>query len=372
MTKMKTFTPEDLDPEVLLDVEDEVEVLCEESASTLLLLGNEPNNKELLNQLFRSVHTIKGDVCLAQFTPLIPLVSAIEDILAMLRESTIEYDDLISKVLLTIVDYVKGFVDDCANLGNTAYDSEVFILAAELMSKITSNNIEQHRALLAKSLYILEPSLVNQNNSELFTQELDDVRIDWSSDIESDLVFFHSIMKPIEERIDHWEGRSSRQLKLALLLNQFSGKVVDEHQLRTAVYLHDLGMSLLPLALLHRTNTLLESDVIRLRSHVQYSVDFLSEMPHWDEARQFIYEHHERPDGKGYPNGLNNDEISHGAKILAIVDAFEAMTHVRAQQVHLKRHISNALQEINSASGSQFCPYWVDILNKVMASILDK
>ena len=367
---MKSFTPLDLDNELLLDVVDEVDLLCEDSANTLVLLSHDPKNRDLLDKLFRSVHTIKGDVGLAKFAPLIPLLSALEDILGLMREGEIQYDDLISDLLLSIIEEVKSFVDDIANVGSVMYDAQMYIAATQMMAKVQPDNMGDHEELLTNSLHIIEPPFANNIEPALFSQELDDLRIDWSGEVEPDLVFFHSIMKPVEDRVDNWEGRSSRQLKLALLLNQFSGKIVDEQQLRAAVYLHDLGMSILPLALLRQKTALLDSEVACLRGHVQRSVSFLSEMPHWTEARQFILEHHERADGKGYPQGLSNVDISHGGKILALVDAFEAMTHARAHQVHTKRHISHALQEINNASGSQFCPYWVNILNKVMASIM--
>jgi hypothetical protein len=368
---MITFTPQDLDPELLMDVVDEIEILCEESASTLIMLSHEPNNRKLLDKLFRSVHTIKGDVSLAQFFPVIPLLSAIEDVLGLMREGAFEYDEYISDLLLTIVDHVKAFVDDCANIGSADYDAQMYDAAIQKMAKVQPDNLEEHQSLLVAALHILEPTLATREETTMFSQELEELRIDWASEVEPDLMFFHSIMKPVEDRLDNWEGRSSRQLKLALLLNQFSGNIVDDKQLRASVYLHDLGMALLPLSLLRQKTALLDSEVTRLRSHVQRSVNFLSEMPHWSEARQFILDHHERADGQGYPRGLTNAEISDGGKILAIVDSFEAMTHARAQNVHQKRHMSHALQEINNASGSQFCPYWVDVLNKVMASILN-
>lgn len=367
---MKTFSPVDLDHELLLDVVDEVDLLCEDSANTLVLLSQDPENRELLDKLFRSVHTIKGDVGLARFAPLLPLLSALEDILGLLRDGSIVYMHLISDLLLSIIEEVKSFVDDIANAGSAEYDSSMYSDATQMMAKVRVDNLDEHERLLTRSLNIIEPSMGNHDEPALFTQELNDLDIDWTGEVEPDLMFFQSIMKPVEDRLDNWEGRSGRQLKLALLLNQFAGNIVNEQQLRAAVYLHDLGMALLPLAMLRQKNRFTEAEIARLRGHVQRSVNFLSEMPHWSEARQFILEHHERADGEGYPQGLTNIEISHGAKILAIVDAFEAMTHTREHQVHTKRHIPHALQEINSASGTQFCPYWVNILNKVIASII--
>ena len=367
---MKTFTPPVLDDDLLFDVIDEVTVLCEESAATLTMLGREPDNRELLDKLFRSIHTIKGRYRYGAYLAFIAPVGAVEDILAMMREGTLEYNSVISDLLLIILDQVKSFICECEEVGYVEYDPGMYLLATQVIAKVRPDNIGEHDALLTKSLLILEPSLADDSENELLVQEFDDLNINWANEVEPDLVFFHSIMKPVEERVDHWEGRSSRQLKLALLLNQFAGKPVDEQQLRVAVYLHDIGMSLLPLAVLRKTAPLSELEVGRVRGHVQRGVSFLSEMPHWSEASRFIHEHHERVDGQGYPRGLSHDEISHGGKILALVDAFEAMTHERAKQRHKKRPIAHALREINHVSGSQFCPYWVGVLNQVMASML--
>lgn len=369
---MDTFTPQEFDDDLFFDVVDEVDVLCESSANTLIMLGNDPHNKKLLDQLFRSVHTIKGDIALAHITPLLPILTAVEDILGMMRERRIQHNELISDLLLNIFEQVNGFIDDCAKLGYAQYHSQAFDNASRLISGIHPDNIQQHPSLLTQTLRVLEAPITTQMENEPSIHDFTDLRIDWEKELEPDLVFFHGLMKPVEERIDNWQGRSNRQLKLALLLNQYAKNSVDEQQLRAAVYLHDIGMTLLPFSLLQQSTPLLQGEILRVRSHVQMAVNILNQMPQWSEAMRFIHEHHERVDGQGYPNGLTNNDISDGAKILAIVDAFEAMTHERAQQVHQKRPIMHALQEIKSASGTQFCPYWVNILTKVMASIISK
>lgn len=367
---MDIFIPQNLDDDLFYDVVDEVDVLCENSANTLIMLGHEPNSRELLDKLFRSIHTIKGDISLAQISPLLPLLTAVEDILGMMREGVIQHNSIISDLLLTLFEQVNAFVDDCGKIGYAEYDSDMYAHATRVVSQVKSDNIQDHPALLTQTLHILEPSLAEDTESKLVTHEFDDLRVDWAQELEPDLVFFHSLMGPVEQRIDNWQGRSGRQLKLALLLNQYAGKPIDENQLRAAVYLHDVGMSLLPIALLRQSSKLSETEINRLRTHIQRGANILLEMPHWSEAQQFILEHHERVDGKGYPKGLTQENITDGAKIIAIVDAFEAMTHDRAQEIHRKRPIVHALQEITHASGSQFCPYWVGILNKVMSSIV--
>lgn len=370
---LETFIPVDLDDdELLFDVVDEINHLSEESEKTLSLLGQDPTNKDLLDKLFRSVHTIKGDIGVAQIAPLFPLLSAMEDILGLMRESVLQFDDLIGDLIITIFDRVKDFVDACVNDGEAEYDPRIFSTATEFIANVQPETVNQYTTLLNQALYILNAQVHTDAEHELFAQQLDELSIDWSSEVEPDLIFFHNIMGPVEARIDNWEGRSSRQLKLALLLNQFAGSPVDEQQLRASVYLHDIGMAILPLAILKKKSPLTESEVTLMRSHVLRSSGFLSDMPHWSQARQFIYQHHERADGKGYPEGLTNEKISDGAKILSLVDAFEAMTHDRAQKIHQKRTLARALNEVTQASGSQFCPYWVNILNAIMAPIIAK
>lgn len=366
---MTTFIPPDIDQDVLNDVVDEVTLLCEESEATMPLIAEDPTNRELLDKLFRYVHTVKGDVGIARFEPVIPLLMAFEDVLQMVREGQLSYTSVISDLLLAIFEHIKSFADDCARLGKVQYDEEMFDKATESIAKIRSYNVTKHDQYFNDALIALDPPLDYHETKELLAYNLDELRVDWEKELEPDLIFFSDIAKTVEKRMDNWEGRSNRQLKLALLLNQFAGKPIDESQLRTAIYLHDIGMSIVPMSLLRQKDSLLESEINRVRGHVIRSSLFLREMPHWVEAQQFIQQHHEQYNGQGYPEGLSEDQISHGARVIAIVDAFEAMTHAKASTGE-KQTMATAVEEINKKSGSQFCPYWVSVLNHVMKEIL--
>ena len=77
-----------------------------------------------------------------------------------------------------------------------------------------------------------------------------------------------------------------------------------------------------------------------------------------------IEQHHEMPDGEGYPGGLMADQICDGAKVLAIVDAFEAvmLKHINRGK---NRSVLRAIAEIN-ACDKQFAPEWIDAFNQVI------
>lgn len=189
-------------------------------------------------------------------------------------------------------------------------------------------------------------------------------------DEDLDLAFFRDLMQPIEERTRFWRGRCDRILRLALILNDVGGSPVDEQQLAVAVYAHDFGMAFMPLDVLHKNGTLTDCEILLLRSHVQSSACLLQHMSRWQAAKQMVLQHHEAVNGSGYPYGLREKEIVDGAKILAIVDAFDALTHQRAYTSLEKKNIIRAVNEINKHAGVQFSQHWVNVFNQVVQPVL--
>ena len=185
-----------------------------------------------------------------------------------------------------------------------------------------------------------------------------------------DLAFFRALIAPVEQRTRYWQGRSDRIAKMALFINREAGCPVDECQLAVAVYTHDFGMASMPMALLHKTDTLSDREILLLRSHVQASAQLLEHMPRWRPAREMVLQHHEHADGSGYPYGLREREISDGAKIIAIADTFDAITHQRAYDPGQKQPILRAMTEINAAAGRQLSAYWVEVFNRVVEPVL--
>jgi HD-GYP domain-containing protein (c-di-GMP phosphodiesterase class II) len=101
-----------------------------------------------------------------------------------------------------------------------------------------------------------------------------------------------------------------------------------------------------------------------LRTHPEYASGILSRMDNWAEAAEMVAQHHEMPDGRGYPLGEQVLRICDGAKILAIVDAFEAvmLKHINRGR---NRSVLRAIAEIN-ACDTQFSPEWIVPFNEVI------
>jgi PAS domain S-box-containing protein len=116
--------------------------------------------------------------------------------------------------------------------------------------------------------------------------------------------------------------------------------------------LHDIGKIAVPAEILSKPNRLNDVEYSLMKMHAQHGYDVLApvELP-WTIANP-VLQHHERLDGSGYPNGLEGDEITLDARILAVADTVEAMASHRPYRPGLG--IARALQEIERNSGTLF------------------
>jgi response regulator RpfG family c-di-GMP phosphodiesterase len=374
---MQMFTHEDLDEDILTDLLEEINELYEASEQTLIELELKPEDNELQRSLFRSIHTIKGDLGLVNFSPLIPLLQYAEDLLDYLRKGQIQYTSNMSDLVLLIMDKVKVFVQSCIQTGQAEYDKAMFERLVEAIKHITPENGTAHEQLLAKAVLILEPSLDlgnEEDSSETPAATLSIATIGIPKSITNeereDLMFFRELMKPIEKRSKYWDGRGDRIAKLAGYINKIASSPVDEVQLAVACYMHDFGMAFMPVAVLHKQEKLEELEFNLMRSHVYKSARLLENLNQWNEARKIVMQHHERIDGSGYPLGIKENDICEGAKLLAILDTFDAITHARAHESHLQRPKKKAVIEINRISKGQFSTKWMQAFNSGMAALL--
>jgi len=153
-------------------------------------------------------------------------------------------------------------------------------------------------------------------------------------------------------------------------INADAGQPVPPAQLEAAVYLHDLGMMLLPDPLWLRPGSLTDTERQALMRHPEDGAGLLARMPGWQAAAEIVAQHHEMPDGRGYPHGLKNGAIAPGAKILAIVDAFEAVM-LKHRDRGLARSTLRAVAEINACE-NQFAPEFIAPFNRVMRRRLER
>lgn len=115
---------------------------------------------------------------------------------------------------------------------------------------------------------------------------------------------------------------------------------------------HDIGKIGIPDLILLKPERLTENEYEIIKEHSKRGERILQTLSFLKEAAPLVRSHHERVDGKGYPDGLAGEEIPLGARIIAVADAFDAMTSKRPYRSGLE--IPKALIEIQKQAGTQF------------------
>jgi len=134
--------------------------------------------------------------------------------------------------------------------------------------------------------------------------------------------------------------------------------------IRRAALLHDLGKIGIPDQILHKPGPLTEREWAVMRQHPEIGARILRLVHGLSEVAQLVLAHHERYDGSGYPYGLSGDAIPLGSRILAVVDAFGAMTTDRVYRPALS--FRDALAELKRCAGTDFDPKVVDVFLEMM------
>ncbi len=164
-----------------------------------------------------------------------------------------------------------------------------------------------------------------------------------------------ALVSAVEASDAYTRGHSERVTRYSVALARHMGVEGETlKHLEQAAVLHDIGKIGIDVSLLHKKEKLTAADIDVLKLHPSIGVRILEPIHFLSTVRQIIEQHHERYDGKGYPQGLTNDEWRLEAKILAVCDTYDAMTSDRPYRKALSHEI--AIQEIRDHSGSQFDP----------------
>ncbi|MCX7919582.1 MAG: response regulator [bacterium] len=125
-----------------------------------------------------------------------------------------------------------------------------------------------------------------------------------------------------------------------------------------AAMIHDIGKIGIPDHILKKEGKYTPEEYSVMKQHPLLGYDMLRDVPYLQEVSLYLKHHHEWYNGKGYPDGLQGDDIPLGAQIIAVADAYDAMTSDRPYRRSYTHH--EAIQEITNCSGSQFAPKVVE------------
>ncbi|MBA2287864.1 MAG: diguanylate cyclase [Ktedonobacteraceae bacterium] len=138
------------------------------------------------------------------------------------------------------------------------------------------------------------------------------------------------------------------------LTRQLGLPAAEAHMVALAGHLHDIGKISIPTALLQKPEKLTEEEWVVMRTHPVIGAEVVSSIPALRPLASVIRAHHERWDGQGYPDHLAGDAIPFAARVIAVVEAYLAMTEERPYQPARSRAL--ALAELTRCAGSQFDP----------------
>jgi len=169
-----------------------------------------------------------------------------------------------------------------------------------------------------------------------------------------------TLVRAVEAKDAYTRGHSERVAAAAARVGRRLGMPEARvAALRHAGLLHDVGKIAVPGGVLRKSGPLTPEESHVMRAHAVHGLDVVRPLSFLAEARAGIVHHHERVDGRGYPLGLSGDAIPEFARIVAVVDAYDAMTSGRPYQPPIPA--ADAVRELRRAAGSHLDPRFVEV-----------
>lgn len=184
-----------------------------------------------------------------------------------------------------------------------------------------------------------------------------------------------TILKALDAKDNYTFGHSMRVCYFAMVVGK-ELKLTDEqlYDLQLAGLFHDIGKIGTPDAVLNKPSRLNDDEFKIMKKHPSQSYEILKDFEVFENVARFAKHHHERYDGRGYPDRLKGEEIPLFSRIILICDTFDAMTSTRAYRKGLPYEV--AFNELIEFSGSQFDPglvrHFIEGMRKEEAKHEDK
>ena len=177
-----------------------------------------------------------------------------------------------------------------------------------------------------------------------------------------------SMVRVLEARDHYTRGHSERVSEYAESIALRMGFPKDKVEvLKEMALLHDIGKLGIQDSILNKRGKLTEEEWEIIRKHPIIGEDILKPVLLTEEMLAIVRGHHERYDGKGYPDRLSGDNINIFAAILSVADAYDAMISVRAYRPALSK--AEALEELRRNRGTQFHPKVVDVFLSILQEV---
>lgn len=246
------------------------------------------------------------------------------------------------------------------------------ILEAKLKSAINGNHEEleayKHLSATTGAAKVLDISMIPfKRNTE---STLYDILMMSTDRTQEEMLLtkveanFFNVVKGLARALDardRYTSHHSSNVKAYTSMIVYHSQIdlKEREDILVAAELHDIGKIGVMDSILNKNGPLSEEEFESMRTHPSIGADIFAGIEGYHHISTIIRHHHERVDGKGYPDRLTGDEIPKGASIIAIADAFDAMTTDRIYRKALS--IENAIEELKKGRGTQFHSDYVDV-----------
>ena len=175
------------------------------------------------------------------------------------------------------------------------------------------------------------------------------------------LQMVQALANTIDAKDSYTNGHSSRVAKYSVMIAEkmgYSGEKLET--LHFAALLHDIGKIGVPREIINKTSKLTDEEYNVIKTHPGIGGNILKEISEIPDIAIGARWHHERYDGKGYPDQISGTDIPESARIIGVADAYDAMTSKRSYRDVLSQEV--VLSELEKGKGTQFDPEIADIM----------
>lgn len=298
----------------------------------------------------------KGDNILKELAEIVTKSVREKDIVARYggEEFAVILEDTTEKETLEIAERIR------ANVEETYFDGEENqpkgkITASIGISIFPDKAKDELELIKSADDALYRAKFFNKNRVETYTSILDDLKKN-IDDKDIELVTSIKTLISIINAKDRYTYSHVERVVIysRLLADKLKLSEIDKSNLIYGAYMHDIGKINIPKEILVKRMKLEKDEWEELKQHPDNGVEIIKSVESLKGVIPLIKHHHERYDGKGYPNGLTGKEIPYLARVLTVVDSFDAMTSNRPY--NRRKSYEEGIEELRKCSGAQFDP----------------
>ncbi len=313
---------------------------CSDMLPLSVIIGD-INGLKLINDVFGHE---KGDILIRESARILKSCSRKSDVLSRIGDD--EFCILMPQTdSFTANEIVKQIKKSCEEYNQISADDACLIDISLGFSTKEKNEDELEKVVKIADDYMYKHKLLERNSSHS--------------------AIISSIRATMNERSQETELHAERLAVLSRKLGiEFNISEVELNDLELFATLHDIGKVCVDDRILNKPGKLTDDEWCEMKKHPEIGYRIAKSSPNLVQIADYILAHHERWDGTGYPQGQKGEDIPFPSRILAVVDAYDAMTQDRPYRKMMDKN--DALAEIKRNSGTQFDPSIAEIFVKMI------